>query len=75
MWVSSSRCRRIPRIHHGVPRFFREDGSADTHELLGNMTRTIKRTFKHVSRHDKDIQPPVRTPIFSAAAVVVISPC
>jgi len=41
--------------------FFRKDGSADTHELLVDMTRTIRRTVKHVSRHEKGIQAPVRT--------------
>src|ERR1700687_2734799 len=41
--------------------FPREDGSADTHELLVDMTQTIKRTFKHVARHEKGIQDPVET--------------
>ena len=41
--------------------FLRKDGSADTHELLGDMTRTIKRTFKHITRHEKGIQAPART--------------
>src|SRR5580693_4864540 len=50
-----------PAIDRWSAAFFREDGSADTHELLGTMTRTIKRTFKHVSRHEKGIQPPVCT--------------
>ena len=36
--------------------FFRADGSADTHDLLVDMTRTIRRTFKHVARHEKGIQ-------------------
>jgi transglutaminase-like putative cysteine protease len=50
-----------PEIDRWSARFFRKDGSADTHELLGNMTRTIMRTFKHVSRHEKGIQDPVCT--------------
>jgi transglutaminase-like putative cysteine protease len=50
-----------PAIDCWSAAFFRQDGSADTHELLGNMTRTIMRTFKHVSRHEKGIQPPVCT--------------
>jgi len=33
----------------------------DTHELLVDMTRTIRRTVEHVSRHEKGIQAPVRT--------------
>jgi transglutaminase-like putative cysteine protease len=41
--------------------FFRKDGSADTHALLGDMTRTIRRTFKHVTRHEKGIQAPAWT--------------
>jgi transglutaminase-like putative cysteine protease len=41
--------------------FFGKDGSADTHALLGDMTRTIRRTFKHVARHEKGIQAPSRT--------------
>jgi transglutaminase-like putative cysteine protease len=50
-----------PEIDRWSAMFFREDGSADTHELLGNMTRTIMRTFRHVSRHEKGVQAPVRT--------------
>jgi transglutaminase-like putative cysteine protease len=42
-------------------KFLREDGSADTCELLVNMTQTIKQTFKHVARHETGIQDPVRT--------------
>jgi len=41
--------------------FFREDGSADTHDLLVGMTQTIRRTFNHVSRHQKGVQEPRRT--------------
>ena len=41
--------------------FFREDGSADTYALLGDMTRIIRRTFKHVTRHEKGIQAPAWT--------------
>ena len=51
--------------HPGVDRwaagFLREDGSADTHELLVDMTQTIRRTFKHVARHEKGTQDPIRT--------------
>ena len=42
-------------------RFLREDGSADTRELLVDMTQTIRRTFKHVARHEKGTQDPIRT--------------
>ena len=41
--------------------FFHKDGSADTHELLGDVTRTIRRTFKHVTRHEKGTQAPAWT--------------
>jgi transglutaminase-like putative cysteine protease len=41
--------------------FLRPDGSADTHDLLVNMTRTIHRTFKHGARHEKGVQDPART--------------
>ena len=30
-------------------------------EAIGDMTRTIWRTFKHISRHEKGIQAPVWT--------------
>jgi transglutaminase-like putative cysteine protease len=50
-----------PEIDRWSAMFFHEDGSADTHELLGNITRTMMRTFRHVSRHEKGIQAPVRT--------------
>lgn len=47
---------RHPRLDRWAARFLREDGSADTCELLVDMTETIKRTFKHVARHEKGIQ-------------------
>ena len=50
-----------PRLNRWTARFLRQDGSADTRELLVDMTQTIKRTFKHVARHEKGIQHPVRT--------------
>jgi transglutaminase-like putative cysteine protease len=50
-----------PKLHHWARKFLREDGSADTHALLVTMTQTIRRTFKHVARHEKGIQAPVRT--------------
>ena len=50
-----------PRLNRWTARFLREDGSADTRDLLVDMTQTIKRTFKHVARHEKGIQHPVRT--------------
>jgi len=41
--------------------FLRNDGSADTHELLVGMTQTMRRNFRHVSRHQNGIQDAVRT--------------
>jgi transglutaminase-like putative cysteine protease len=42
-------------------RFVRHDGPTDTHELLVDMTQTIRRTFKHMARHEKGVQDPVET--------------
>ena len=50
-----------PALDRWSAAFFRKDGSTDTHELLCEMTRTIRRTFKHVSRHEKEIQDPAAT--------------
>ncbi|MEA2906073.1 MAG: hypothetical protein QOI12_3460 [Alphaproteobacteria bacterium] len=52
---------RHPRLDRWVASFLRDDGSADTRELLVGMTRSIKQTFKHVARHENGIQEPVRT--------------
>jgi transglutaminase-like putative cysteine protease len=49
-----------PELRRWSDQFFR-NGSADTHALLVDMTRTIRRTFRHVARHEKGIQDPVRT--------------
>ena len=45
-----------PELTRWSDRFFRKDGSADTHALLVDMTQTIRRTFKHVGRPEKGIQ-------------------
>jgi transglutaminase-like putative cysteine protease len=50
-----------PEIDLWSAAFFRKDGSADTYQLLTDMTRTIRRTFKHVARHEKGIQAPAWT--------------
>jgi len=50
-----------PALDRWAASFLRSDGSADTCNLLVDMTQTINRAFKHVSRHDKGIQDPVRT--------------
>jgi transglutaminase-like putative cysteine protease len=41
--------------------FFRDDGTADTHALLVGMTQTMRKSFKHVARHEKGVQDPVLT--------------
>lgn len=50
-----------PRLNRWAAAFLREDGSADTHKLLVEMTQTINRSFKHVARHEKGVQDPVQT--------------
>jgi transglutaminase-like putative cysteine protease len=50
-----------PALDHWAASFLRPDGSADTGDLLVDMTQTINRTFKHVPRHEKGIQDPVQT--------------
>ena len=50
-----------PALDHWAASFLRPDGSADTCDLLVEMTQTINRTFKHVPRHDKGIEDPVQT--------------
>jgi transglutaminase-like putative cysteine protease len=49
-----------PELRRWGDQFFR-NGSADTHALLVDMTRTIRRTFRHVARYEKGIQEPIRT--------------
>ncbi len=50
-----------PKLDRWAAGFLRADGSADICELLVEMTQTIKRTFKHVARHEKGIQDPSQT--------------
>jgi transglutaminase-like putative cysteine protease len=50
-----------PMLERWVASFLREDGSADTRELLVGMTQTIRRTFKHVARHEKGTLDPIQT--------------
>ncbi|MGB8486191.1 MAG: transglutaminase family protein, partial [Xanthobacteraceae bacterium] len=52
---------RSPGLDRWAARFLREDGSADTRELLVDMTQTIRRTFKHMARHEKGTQSPTQT--------------
>lgn len=50
-----------PGLKRWSDRFFRKDGSADTHALLVGMTQLIWRDFKHVARHEHGIQDPLAT--------------
>jgi transglutaminase-like putative cysteine protease len=50
-----------PELDRWAAKFLRADGSADTREILIDMTQTIKRTFRHVARHENGIQDPVQT--------------
>ena len=52
---------RDPRLARWAKGFLPADGSADTRELLCDMTRTIHRTFRHVARHQHGTQGPMRT--------------
>jgi len=50
-----------PELARWAAGFLRADGSADTHALLVGMTERIKRTFKHMARHQKGTRDPVET--------------
>jgi transglutaminase-like putative cysteine protease len=50
-----------PVVERWANGFVAEDGAADTGDLLVAMTRTIKRTCRHVARHEKGIQSPAET--------------
>jgi transglutaminase-like putative cysteine protease len=50
-----------PMLQRWAASFLREDGSADTCELLVGMTQTIRRTFKHAARHEKGTRDPIQT--------------
>jgi transglutaminase-like putative cysteine protease len=52
---------RHARLDRWATGFLGPDGSADTRELIVDMTQTIRRTFRHVARHEKGTQGPVRT--------------
>jgi transglutaminase-like putative cysteine protease len=64
-WPALERFTQPPSSYAQLDRwsaaFFRSDGSADTHDLLVGITRTIRRTFEHVARHEKGIQSPIQT--------------
>jgi transglutaminase-like putative cysteine protease len=41
--------------------FLGSNGSTDMHTLLVGMTQTLRRTFRHVPRHENGIQDPIET--------------
>jgi len=49
------------QLDQWVQSFLRTGGSTNTRALLVSLTRTIKQTFIHVTRHEKGIQDPRRT--------------
>jgi len=61
--------RSIERQHHDpwrvvdgwARRFVREDGRTDTLRMLAEITRTIRREFTYVPRHEKGTQSPIET--------------
>ena len=50
-----------PKLKRWVAGFLSADGSSDTYALLVGMTQAIRRTFRHLARHEKGVQDPVRT--------------
>jgi len=50
-----------PELKRWAACFLRKDGSADTRELLVDMTQTINRSFRHLARHEEGIQDPAWT--------------
>jgi transglutaminase-like putative cysteine protease len=50
-----------PTVDRWAAGFLRADGSAATATLLADMTQGIRRSFKHVARHEHGIQDPART--------------
>jgi hypothetical protein len=74
-WLELKRFRQPPAARNEIDRcsasVFREDRSVGTHELLVGLTDAISRGFKHVSRHQKSVQDPVRTLELAAGAVAI----
>jgi transglutaminase-like putative cysteine protease len=50
-----------PELNRWAAKFLHQDGSSDTRELLIDLTRSINENFKHVARHEKGTQDPIRT--------------
>jgi len=64
-WLELKRFTQPPAARREIDRwgaaFFGADRSVGTHELLVGMTHAIRRSFKHVSRHQNGVQDPMRT--------------
>jgi transglutaminase-like putative cysteine protease len=56
------------RVERWAASFLREDGTADTHALLVDMTQSIRRTFRHGARHQKGTRTPLQTLEFESGA-------
>ena len=52
---------RRPELDRWSAGFLGRDGSADFHDLLVAMTLSIRKSFRHVARHEKGIQDPLET--------------
>jgi transglutaminase-like putative cysteine protease len=52
---------RHPRFLRWVAGFLSDEGMAETYVLLVDLTRIIRRNFRHRARHEKAIQTPVQT--------------
>jgi transglutaminase-like putative cysteine protease len=50
-----------PELDRWTAKFLRQNGSADTRELLVDLTQAINQNFKHVARHEKGTQDPIKT--------------
>jgi transglutaminase-like putative cysteine protease len=57
-----------PELGQWSDQFFATNGSAELHALLVDMTQTIRRTFRHLTRHEKGIQEPVRTIVLGSGS-------
>jgi transglutaminase-like putative cysteine protease len=55
------RINEHPKVKRWARSFLDADGNADTHRLLVDMTGTIWRTFKHMTRYEAGIYPPAKT--------------
>jgi hypothetical protein len=53
--------QRTPCSIAGPPASFGKTDLPKTHDLLVDMTQTIRRTFKHVARHEKGTLDPIET--------------